>query len=360
MLFGLKINHLKTLLFIAVVMSLASSCNNHSSTGTYRSFISPLIGLNVKSGNDFDVQVLFGKEKKVDSVVYLIDTVKTVSKTDTAAIKLRTEGLKLGNHLLTAKIYNGGESEDLTSNINILAAKAPDLYTYKVISKLPHDTSAYVEGLEYHDGFFYEGTGEKGNSDLRKVNLQTGKVLQRAKLDTALFGEGITIIGNKIFQLTWMDKKAFVYDKNTFKQVAELQYNREGWGLAFDGQKILASDGSNTIYFLDKDNYQQIGSIEVYDDKAEIRQLNELEFIDGKIYANVYQTNTIVIINPENGAVEGKIDLTGIFPVADYYKTDDARGNNVLNGIAYDKARKRLFVAGKKWPYIFEIQILKK
>lgn len=355
--FGQKINQLKTLLFIAIVISLASSCSNSSTKATYRSFISPLVGLNVKSGNDFDVKILFGKEKKVDSVVYLVDTVKAISKTDTTAIKLTTTDLKLGNHLLTAKIYNAGESEDLTSNINILAAKEPDLYTYKVISKLPHDTSAYVEGLEYHNGFFYEGTGEKGSSDLRKVNVQNGKVLQRARLDTALFGEGITIIGNKILQLTWMDKKAFVYDKDTFKQLAELTYSREGWGLAFDGQKILTSDGSNTIYFLDKDNYQQIGSIDVYDDKGEIRSLNELEYIDGKIYANVYQTNTIVIINPENGAVEGKIDLTGLFPVADYFKTDDARGNNVLNGIAYDQAGKRLFVAGKKWPYIFHIQI---
>lgn len=360
MLFGPKINYFKTLLFIAIGISLVSSCNNHSSTGTYRSFISPLIGLNVKSGNDFDVKVLFGKEKKVDSVIYLIDTIKAISKTDTTAIKLKTAGLKLGNHLLTAKIYNGSESEDLTSNINVLAAKAPDLYTYKVISKLPHDTSAYVEGLEYHDGFFYEGTGEKGQSDLRKVNMQTGKVLQRAKLDTALFGEGITVIGNKILQLTWMDKKAFVYDKDTFKQLDELQYNREGWGLVFDGQKILASDGSNTIYFLDKNSYQQIGSIYVYDDKGSVDSLNELEYIDGKIYANVYQTNTIVIINPENGAVEGKIDLTGLFPVMQYFKTDDARGNNVLNGIAYDKIGKRLFVAGKKWPYIFEIKVIKK
>lgn len=358
--FGLKINKLKTLFFIAITVSIASSCSDSSTKSTYRSFISPLIGLNVKAGNDFDVKVLFGNEKKIDSVIYLIDTVKAMSKTDTAAVKLKTTGLKLGNHLLTAKIYSGSQSEDLTSNINLLAAKSPDLYIYKVITKFPHDTSAYVEGLEYHDGFFYEGTGEKGNSDLRKVNIQTGKVIQRARLDTALFGEGITIIGNKIFQLTWTDKKAFVYDKDTFKQLAELTYNREGWGLVFDGQKILASDGSNTIYFLDKDNYQKIGSIDVYDDKGEIRQLNELEYIDGKIYANVYQTNTIVIINPESGAVEGEIDLAGLFPVADYYKTDDARGNNVLNGIAYDKVGKRLFVAGKKWPYIFQIQISKK
>ncbi|WP_316735135.1 glutaminyl-peptide cyclotransferase [Pedobacter aquatilis] len=360
MLFGQKINKIKTLFFIAVAISFASSCKEE--TSTYRSFISPLIGLNVKSGNDVEVKLLFGKDKPVDSVVYLIDTIKSVSKTDTAAVKLKTEGLILGNHIITAKIYNGSEFEDLTTNINILSAKAPDLYTYKVIAKFPHDTTAYVEGLEYHDGFFYEGTGEKGNSYLKKVDIKSGKALQQVKLDTAYFGEGMTVVGDKILQITWQEKTAFEYDKNTFKLIKKFPFSvgQAGWGLAFDGEKILNSDGTNTIYFLDKNNYSQIGSIDVYDDKGAISQLNELEVIDGKIYANVYLTNDIVIIDPKTGAVEGKIDLNGLFPIRDYFKTDGERENNVLNGIAYDKVSKRLFVAGKKWPYIFEIKISKK
>ncbi|MDN3585489.1 glutaminyl-peptide cyclotransferase [Pedobacter aquatilis] len=360
MLFGQKINRIKTLFFIAVAISFASSCKEE--TSTYRSFTSPLIGLNVKSGNEIEVKVLFGKEKAVDSVVYLIDTTKAISKTDTAAVKLKTEGLNLGNHIITAKIYNGSESDDLTTNVNILSDKAPDLYTYKIVSKFPHDTTAYVEGLEYHDGFFYEGTGEKGNSFLKKIDVKSGKTLQQVKLDTAYFGEGITVVDNKILQITWQEKTAFEYDKNTFKLIKQLPFSvgQAGWGLAFDGEKILNSDGTNTIYYLDKNTYKQIGSIDVYDDKGAISQLNELEVIDGKIYANVYLTNDIVIINPKTGAVEGKIDLNGLFPVKEYFKTDDARGNNVLNGIAYDKASKRLFVAGKKWPYIFEIKISKK
>ena len=359
MLFGLKINKIKTLFFIAVAISFASSCKEE--TSTYRSFISPLIGLNVKSGNEFDVKVLFGKEKQVDSVVYLIDTLKAISKSDTAAVKLKTEGLKLGNHIITAKIYNGSEFEDLTTNINILSAKAPDLYTYKVIAKIPHDTSAYVEGLEYHDGFFYEGTGEKGNSYLKKVDVKSGKTIQQVKLDTAYFGEGITVIDNKILQITWNEKTAFEYDKNSFKLIKQFPFSvgQAGWGLAFDGEKILNSDGTNTIYFLDKNTYKQLGSIDVYDDKGPRDSINELEYIDGKIYANVYLTNDIVIINPKTGAIEGKIDLTGLFSPT-YFKTDGERMNNVLNGIAYDKVTKRLFVAGKKWPYIFEIQITKK
>ncbi|MFC4212273.1 glutaminyl-peptide cyclotransferase [Pedobacter lithocola] len=360
MLFGLKINQIKILFLIAIAINLASSCKDEPAVG-YSSFVSPSAGTNVTSGKSIDVKIDFAKTSKIDSVVYFMDSTKVATAKDTLGLQVKTLGLKLGNHLVTAKIYQGDKSDDITSNIVVLASKAPDLYTYKVVAKLTHDTAAYVEGLEYHDGFFYEGTGEKGKSDLRKVNVQTGKILQQAKLDTAYFGEGITVVRNKILQLTWQEKTAFVYDKDSFKLLSKLPYTvgREGWGLTFDGEKIYTSDGSNTIYFMDKNTYQKTGSIDVFDDKSAIESLNELEYIDGKIYANVYQTNTIVIINPQTGAVESKIDLTGLFS-ADNFKTDWERGNNVLNGIAYDKANKRLFVTGKKWPYIYEIKMIKK
>ncbi|MGM9477701.1 glutaminyl-peptide cyclotransferase [Pedobacter sp. GSP4] len=351
---------IKKIAFVGVACALVSSCKNDAVT-SYRNFISPMIGQNIPSGNEFEVKVQFGNEPKVDSVIYLLDTVKIVSKTDTLSVKFKTEGLKLGNHLLTAKIYSAGKLEDITSNINVLAANAPVEYGYKVIKTLPHDTSSYVEGLEYHDGFFYESAGDYGHSSLRKVEPATGQVLQKTDLDKQYFGEGITLIGNKIIQLTYREKVGFVYDKSTFKKLSEFAYTtgREGWGLAFNGEKVFNTDGSNTIFFLNKDNYQKIGSIDVFDDKGPIQNLNELEYIDGKIYANVYTTNNILIINPENGAVESKIDLSGLLP-ADYFKTEDEKANNVLNGIAYDKAGKRLFVAGKKWPHIFHIELVKK
>jgi len=360
MLFGLKINQIKNLLFIAIIVAFVSSCKDDK-PGAYRSFLSPMIGLNVPVGNEFEVKVQFGKDKRVDSVVYLIDTAKVIAKTDTSVVKLKTAGLKLGSHILTAKIYEGTEAEELTTNINVLAAQAPVEYTYKVIKTLPHDTASYVEGLEYHDGFFYESAGDYGHSSLRKVEPSTGKILQKADLDKQYFGEGITVIGNKIIQLTYREKVGFVYDKATFKKLSEFSYTtgREGWGLAFDGDKVLNTDGSNTIFFLNKDTYQKIGSIDVFDNKGPIQNLNELEIIDGKIYANVYTTNEIMIINPETGVVESKIDLSGLLP-ADYFKTEDEKANNVLNGIAYDKAGKRLFVAGKKWPHIFQIDLVKK
>ncbi|WP_316804637.1 glutaminyl-peptide cyclotransferase [Pedobacter nototheniae] len=358
--FGQRIKQIKNTFFIGTTVLFASACHPEV-TAVYRSFISPESGTNVALGKELDINIQFGKEKPVDSVIYFIDSTKIVSQKDTADIKLKTAGFKMGSHLITAKIYKDGQSEDLTSNINILAAQAPVEYTYKVIKTLPHDTSSYVEGLEYHDGFFYESAGSYGTSSLRKVNVNTGKVIQKTDLDKKYFGEGITVVGNKIIQLTYREKVGFVYDKATFKKLAEFPYTVgiEGWGLAFDGAKILNTDGSNTIYFLDKDTYQKIGSIDVFDDKGPIKQINELEYIDGKIYANVYTTNNILIINPETGAVEGKIDLSGLLPNG-YFKTEDEIANNVLNGIAYDKAGKRLFVAGKKWPNIFQIQIVKK
>lgn len=355
--FGLKTNQLKHLIFIGIIIAFATSCKNNLSTA-YRSFQLPMIGENIPSGNEIEVKILFGKDRRVDSVVYLIDTTKITSKADTTSIKLKTEGLKLGSHLLTAKIYGEGDPEELTSNINVLASKAPIEYAYKIIQTLPHDTSSYTEGLEYHDGYFYESAGDYGNSSLRKVEPSTGKVLQFIAIDKKYFAEGMTVIGDKIIQLTYKEKVGFVYDKATFKKLSEFSYTtgREGWGLAFDGKRILNTDGSNTIFFLDKDNYTRIGSIDVYDNKGPIENLNELEFIDGKIYANVYTTNDILIINPENGAVEGKINLTGIFDLK-YFKTDYERGNNVLNGIAWDAKGKRLFVTGKKWPKLFEIKL---
>jgi len=351
--FGLKINQIKKWVFFVLVVAVASSCKNDSST-TYRSFLSPIIGQNVPEGNEFEVKVLFGNEKRVDSVVYLLDTAIVAIRKDTNSIKINTKGFKLGQYILMAKIYGEDEPEELTANINLLAASEPVLYNYKIIKTLPHDTSSYVEGLEYHDGFFYESAGDYGYSSLRKVEPNTGKILQMVPIDKKYFAEGMTVVGDKIVQLTYKEKVGFVYDKATFKKLSEFAYTtgREGWGLAFDGDKILNTDGSNTIFFLDKNNYNRIGSIDVYDNKGPIENLNELEYIDGKIYANVFLTNHILIINPNNGAVEGKVDLSAIVP-----KTSGDESNNVLNGIAWDAKGKRLFVTGKKWPKLFEIKL---
>ena len=357
MLFGLKIK--KSIVF-AVLIMMMYACKDKN-TITYRGFISPEMGSSIALGNPLDVKILFGNDKKVDSVVYLLDHAHYLSKNDTSAVSIKTNALKLGNHLVTAKIFSEGKSEDLTSNFILLSNIVPQEYGYEIIKKFPHDTSSYTEGFEYHDGFFYESAGDYGHSSLRRVDVNSGKVLQKATLDSIYFGEGITMIDNKILQLTYKTKVAFVYDKSTFKKLETVPYavGQEGWGMYFDGSKILTTDGTNNIYFLDKTSYQKTGGIQVYDNKRAMDSLNELEIVDGKIYVNVYTQNYFLIVDEKTGAVEGKVDLSGLLPDG-YFKTDYAIGNNVLNGIAYDKVGKRLFVTGKKWPYVFQIKLVKK
>lgn len=232
------------------------------------------------------------------------------------------------------------------------AASVPE-YTYKIVNSFPHDPQAYTQGLVYKDGFFYEGTGLNGRSSLRKVRVDTGEVLQRVDLPPELFGEGIALVGGKIFQLTWKAHEGFIYDVRDFHQLGRFSYTGEGWGLTTDGHDLYMSDGTPEIRVLDPATLKEKRRIKVHDGATAIQELNELEYINGEIFANIWQTDKIARISPRNGKVVGWIDLTGILsPV--YRRSPDA----VLNGIAYDPKSKRLFVTGKLWPSIFEIQLV--
>jgi glutamine cyclotransferase len=228
----------------------------------------------------------------------------------------------------------------------------PTLYTYQVINAFLHDQNAFTEGLVYDNGTLYEGTGLYGNSTLRRVNLDDGTVLQLRSLPKAYFGEGITVFNNKIIQLTWQEHIGFVYDENTFALQRNFTYTTQGWGLTNNGTQLIMSDGTANLYFLNPQTYQKTGQIQVHDGANPILNLNELEYINGSVYANVWQTNKIAIINPQTGQVQGWIDLTGIGNIVN---TDP---NAVLNGIAYDAKNDRLFVTGKMWPNLFEIKII--
>ena len=253
----------------------------------------------------------------------------------------------------------------VTTNIVLLAAKAPEEMTYEVEKVFPHDTSSYTEGLLYQDGFLYESGGGRskppqgeqaeGQSSLRKVDLNTGKVLKKVMVDPTVFAEGIAIVGNKIIQLTWTEKIGYVYDKDSFKLLNTFNNNVgvEGWGLCFDGKKLYMDDKTNRIWFLDKNTYRAIGFIDVYDDKKAIDSINELEYIDGKLYANVYQTNDIIVIDPKTGAILQKINLANLY-------RDRMPNADVLNGIAYDEKTKRIFITGKKWPHLYQVKFVKK
>ncbi|HTB11872.1 MAG TPA: glutaminyl-peptide cyclotransferase [Bryobacteraceae bacterium] len=237
----------------------------------------------------------------------------------------------------------------------LLSAATPE-YTYKVIHVYPHDRTSFTEGLEYHGGFLYESTGEKGHSVLRKMKLETGEVVQEIKLPPHLFGEGITILHNEIVQLTYQTQLGFVYDLATMKQKRTFIYEGEGWGLTNDGSQIYMDDGSAQIRVWDGATLKEKRRFTVHDDNGPIEQVNELEWVNGEIYSNVWQTDLLLRIAPADGKVLGRVNLGGLLTA------EDRRAGrvDVLNGIAYDAAGKRLFVTGKWWPHLFEIQIVPK
>jgi glutamine cyclotransferase len=228
-------------------------------------------------------------------------------------------------------------------------------YGYEVLHAWPHDRGAYTQGLVFNDGKLIESTGQVGHSSLRRVELETGKVLQKVDVDAPYFAEGITLLKGKIYQLTWQQQLGFIYDAWTFEKIGEFHYQGEGWGLANDGQSLILSDGSNRIRFLDPANFAVRKTIVVVDGKAPVNELNELEYVHGEIYANIWHADRIARINPQTGAVAGWIELTGLLA-----RGEVSDEEAVLNGIAYDETNDRLFVTGKLWPKIFEIRLTRK
>ena len=230
----------------------------------------------------------------------------------------------------------------------------PATYTYRVINTFPHSRNAYTQGLQFIDGELWEGTGQTGESRLQRVDLETGKEHIVGMLPRSEFGEGITLLGERIYQLTWMDNKCYVYDRKTHKRIHTYRYYGEGWGLTTDGKMLYMSDGSEKIYTINPETFRKEAQISVTTEGRPTPYINELEWIEGRIWANVYLSNQILIIDPKTGVTEGVIDLEGLLPQKDYTSNTD-----VLNGIAYDQATKRIFVTGKNWPKLFEIEIIK-
>jgi glutamine cyclotransferase len=229
----------------------------------------------------------------------------------------------------------------------------PDFYSYKIVNTFAHDPNAFTQGLIWDNGYLYEGTGLAGRSTLRKVELETGKVVQSINLPVKYFGEGITIFKDKIIQLTYLSNVGFVYDKDTFELLREFTYPNEGWGITHDGKRLIMSDGTPTLYFLDPQTFEKVSSVDVYYKNNLLWDLNELEFIDDRIYANIWQTDRIAIIEPKTGQVTGLVELGGLLA-----GPDRTRKADVLNGIAYDPINCRLFVTGKFWPKLFEIKLV--
>jgi len=294
------------------------------------------------------------KTQKIDSVVYTINDKKVGSSKSNSSFSFPLKNQKLGYQNIKASIHYDGATELDSTRIEVISNLEPKILKFTLINTYPHDNNAYTQGLEFYNGVLYEGTGQRGESTLRKTNYKTGNIDLKIDLEPRFFGEGITFLNDKIYQLTWEETTAFVYDAKTLKKIKELPYAKkiEGWGLTNDGKYLYQSDGSEKIYKLNPEDLSVVDYVNVYSKDTKVKELNELEWVDGKIYSNVYQKNAIVIINPTNGVVEGVINLAELES-----KTTPIAERDVLNGIAYNPATKTFFVTGKNWDKMFEIKI---
>lgn len=295
------------------------------------------------------------KGKTIDKVSYSIDGKVLEIKVDKLSLDVKRLGLKE----LKAVIEYEGNTAEITKKIKVLSGTAPEIYTYEIVNEYPHDLNAFTQGLEFYNDTLYESTGSGGNakSFIRKIDFKTGKILQQKDLAKNYFGEGITILNNKVYQLTWRNSIGFVYRLQDFEELNSFQYgeSKEGWGLCNDGKMIYKSDGTEKIWLLDPETLTEVSYIEIVTNKSIFNKANELEYVDGKIYANVWQKESMMIIDAESGAIIGVINMAGL-----KNKVKKHENLDVLNGVAYNPGRGTFFVTGKNWDKLFEIRIKKK
>jgi glutamine cyclotransferase len=353
----------KTYLLLVILLVICWGCNNEQSYNSpvkklSKAYIeSPVSGKKYKQGEKIEAVIqLRNPEEKIDSIKILFNNQVIYTSTETKEkypINISETQLPLGNYSLQYQLYIRGETETNKATLQLLAPHPPEKYTCNVIQSFPHSTQAYTQGFVIYKGIFYEGTGLKGKSQLKIIDIISGKDLKTHNLQAQYFGEGITILNDKIYQLTYQNKTCLVYDLN-FTPVNSFTYDTEGWGLTHNGHELIMSDGTNRLFFINPETFTVNRTLEVYDDRIPRHMLNELEMINGKIWANVYQQNIILIINPDDGAVEAEIDCNGLLKDEEYTADTD-----VFNGIAYDSATNTIYVTGKNWPKIFKISIEK-
>jgi len=302
-----------------------------------------------------DLEISSVENKTIDSVAYSLQDINNVSAGSKITIPL--EDVLLGKHILSLKIYTEGDFYDLKEKVKILNNTPPKIYNFEVVNAYPHDIEAYTQGLEFYKDSLYESIGHYGESALRKVDLETGEVLKEHNMKSHYFGEGITIYDDKIYQLTWREGEGLVYDVNTFEVEDKFRYveSEEGWGLCHDENYVYKSDGTDKIWRLDKTTLEEIDYIQPTTHQSVSEKLNELEFVEGKIYANTYGKDGVAVINPKNGAIEAVIDFRKLKLQVKQHQDLD-----VLNGIAYHPKTKKLYVTGKNWNKLFEVRVISK
>ena len=332
---------------VFLVLLLVFNCNSDKSGGFKIQINSSSSSISI--GDDISLNITSSNNNVIDSINYFLNNNKISNQ-------IRLNNNKVGENFAKADIYSNGKKISLNKKFDIYSNIKPELMTYDIVNEFSHDQNAYTQGLEIYENFLFESTGLNGKSSLRKINLSTGEIINMINLEYEYFGEGLTVLNDKIYQLTWKNKIGFIYDLE-LNNIGTFNYvnSKEGWGLCNDGNYIYKSDGTSKIWRLDPNTLEEIDFIDVMTDKSRIKNINELEYIDGKIYANTYQQNrdVVIVINPSNGVVENVIDFSGLRDKV--LQTPDL---DVMNGIAYNKGK--LFVTGKNWDKVFEVKVYSK
>ena len=343
------------LFIILLGITLANCRSEKNGENTLFTFDNSNLKQQYQPQESLELGLLNVNNKEVDSVIYFNNNIKISSKKGLDKLVFKLSNQKLGYQNLKAVVYFDGDNSEATIRIELVSNVTPKLLKYTIVNTYSHDKASFTEGLEFYKDTLYESTGSGNNykSYLRKYDYKTGTVFKQTDLDPIYFGEGITFINNKIFQLTWQNKTGFIYNATTWKLEKTFTFDKEieGWGMTNDGKNIYQSDGTEKIWTMNPENQKMLGYVNVYSADSKIKSVNELEWINGKIYANIWQKDAIAVINPTTGAVEGVLDMSGL------RKFITAGPNDFLNGIAYNPKTKTIFVTGKNWEKMFEIKV---
>lgn len=340
--------HLDKVLKIIIVATLISGCGN-SSKPIKHFLIQTNANKNVISNTDtLKLSLSNPSNKKIDSVNYVMNN-------SAVADIFSLQNSSLGEKMIKAEVFYSGKKEVALQKVIVVNGSTPKLYTYELLNTYPHDITSYTQGLEFYNGVLYESTGQYGESKLRALDYKNDAILNNVNLSRSYFGEGLTVLNDKIYQLTWKEGRGLIYDVNTFETLGSFNYgqSKEGWGLCNDGRQLYKTDGSENIWILNAETLEEERFVQAYTNKGRLTNLNELEWVEGKIYANRYQKNGVAIINPINGAIEAVLDFKDL-----KNKVTNHPGLDVLNGMAYNPDTKTLFVTGKRWDKLFEVRII--
>ncbi|WP_338410379.1 glutaminyl-peptide cyclotransferase [uncultured Flavobacterium sp.] len=344
----------KLFTFIGLTLFLIS-CGDKNDAKKIFSIDTSVLKQAYNPSESIDLSLKNSENKTIDSVVYYLNNKNIGKSIQNQKLNYSLENQKLGFAKIKALIFYEGNTTETETNFTLYATEAPQLINYKIINIYPHNPNSYTQGYEFYNGILLEGSGQYGKSTLRKTNFKTGEDYKKIDLKSTTFGEGITVLNDKIYQLTYKENEAYVYDAATLKKEKTLKYfkNMQGWGLTNDGTNLYMSDGTEKIYILNPTTFEMIDYINVYTNANKIESINELEWIDGKIWANIYEKDRIIKINPKTGAIENIINFVDLKSKV----TKPLQQDEVLNGIAYNSATKTILVTGKNWDKSFEISI---